>query len=79
MVQDVAGGSIANNTITNLTSAIATGATNQITGIYFGTNVSNLTVSGNKIQSVSNTLVAGPGPAASSRTAKGPASSSRTT
>jgi hypothetical protein len=61
VVQEVAGGSIANNTITNLTSAIATGATNQITGIYFGSNVSNLTVSGNKIQSVSNTLVAGAG------------------
>jgi hypothetical protein len=61
VVQDVAGGSIANNTITNLTSALATGATNQITGIFFGTNVSNLTVSGNKIQSVSNTLATGAG------------------
>jgi parallel beta-helix repeat protein len=61
LFQDAAGGSIANNTISNLTSAIATGATNQITGIYFGANVSNLTVSGNKIQSVSNTLPAGAG------------------
>ena len=59
--QDVAGGSIANNTITNLTSAISTGTTTQITGIYFGPNVSSLTVSGNKIQSVSNTLAAGAG------------------
>jgi len=61
VVQDVAGGSIANNAIANLTSAIATGATNQITGIYFGTNVSSLTVSGNTIRSVSNTLAAGAG------------------
>jgi len=61
LVQEVAGGSIANNTITNLTSAITTGATNQITGIYFGTAVSNLTVSANKVQSVSNTVVAGSG------------------
>ena len=61
LVQEVTGGSIANNTITNVTSAINASGTGSITGIYLGSLVSNLTVSGNKIQSVSNTLASGAG------------------
>ena len=58
VVQEVAGGSITNNTITNVTSAVNAGGTGSITGIYLGNLVSNLTVSRNTIQSVSNTNAA---------------------
>jgi hypothetical protein len=61
LVQEVAGGSITNNTIANVTTAINSGGTSSITGIYLGSLVSNLTVSGNRIQSVSNTNAAGVG------------------
>jgi hypothetical protein len=61
LVQEVAGGSITNNTITNVTSAQNASGTGSITGIYLGSLVSNLTVSRNTIQSVSNTLASGAG------------------
>ncbi len=61
VVQDVAGGSISGNTITRLTSSATSSSSSQITGVFFGPNVNNLTVSGNKIQSVSNTLATGAG------------------
>jgi hypothetical protein len=50
----VTGGSVAGNTITNVTSNAAAGGTNSIAGIFLGSNATGLTVSGNRIQTVVN-------------------------
>ncbi|HEX4824178.1 MAG TPA: thrombospondin type 3 repeat-containing protein [Candidatus Polarisedimenticolaceae bacterium] len=50
----VTGGSVANNTITNVTSSAAAGGTNSIVGIFVGANTTGVTVSGNRIQTVVN-------------------------
>ena len=55
----VPGASITNNTITNMSSSAASSSTNSIVGIQVGASSPNVTLSGNRIQGVVNTLTTG--------------------